>query len=109
MRCFATAPRVSLVTRRWASTKADLTDEKLLEQIQKRLGSAAHVDLESKTVSTASGDLPMSPLLDPAWIRARRRTRKEKPGKPEGRMAKKMRMNPYGRVIVMLMFGECFR
>lgn len=102
MKRFATAPRTSLVTRRWASNKADLTDEKLLEDIHSCLGDAGRVNTESKTVSTASGDLPVSPAMDPAWIRARRRTKKDQQGAAVGRFQSKLRLNPYGMMDILV-------
>lgn len=84
--------------RRWASNKADLTDEKLLEDINSQLGDAGRVDLESQSISTASGDLPVSPIMNPAWIRARRRKRKERQGPADSRFQGKLRLNPYGMI-----------
>lgn len=60
-------------------------------------GNRLRIDAESKTISTAAGSLPISPVFDPVWIQARRRQRKEDPSKPMGRFRKKLANNPYGQ------------
>lgn len=88
--------------RRWNSWSRDaLTTDALRAKVEAGIkdshsctGVALHAG--SGTVSTAAGDLPISPLFDPCWIKARRRPRKLGPGKPTGRFRKKLAMNPYG-------------
>lgn len=95
-------------SRRWAShDRASLSKETVLENIEAGLGRDAHgnpihIDVESKTVSTDAGDLPISPVFDPAWIKSRRRERKNDPGKPTGRLRRKLTLNPYGTTIMHL-------
>lgn len=91
--------------RRWASyDKADLTKEALRRQVEAGLGEDAHgkpltIDPDAKTVDTASGALPISPLFDPAWLKARRRQKKGEKGTVAlGRFHKKLANNPYGMI-----------
>ncbi|PHH90644.1 hypothetical protein CDD83_3049 [Cordyceps sp. RAO-2017] len=86
---------------RWLSyDKETLTREALLEKIEAGLGedtdgNPLRVDPESKTVSTAAGHLPLSPVLDPLWIKARRRQKKDAAKPPGGRFRKKLANNIY--------------
>lgn len=75
----------------------------LLEKIEKGLGDDGRriplrIEPASKTISTPYGSLPISPLMDPAWIEARGRFRTGKPGakKPVGRFRRLLSRNPYG-------------
>lgn len=84
-----------------SSDKSALTHEAIGEKITRRLredkyGKDVKVNSKDKTISTASGELPMSPLFDANWIRARRRTQKDEPQTPTGRFRKKMARNPFG-------------
>lgn len=87
---------------RWASHKPEtLTKKALLEQVQAGLGKDVdgkplRLNPKSKTVSTAAGHLPISPVFDPAWMQTRRRQTKADPQRPEGRFRRKLIMNPYG-------------
>lgn len=88
--------------QRWHSyDKASLTKEALLRKVEAGLGHDADgeslkVDPEAKIISTAAGDLPISPIFDPAWMQARRRTEKAAPGPPLGRFRRKLANNPFG-------------
>lgn len=88
--------------KRWTSyDRSTLTDEALLAHIESGLGDdergkPVRIDTEKKTVSTAGGDLPISPLFEPSWIRSRRRVTKEEPRSPTGRFRRKLIWNPYG-------------
>jgi hypothetical protein len=88
--------------KRWTSyDRSTLTDEALLAHIESGLGDDEHgkpvrIDTEKKTVSTAGGDLPISPLFEPSWIRSRRRVTKEEARSPTGRFRRKLIWNPYG-------------
>ncbi|KAL2268498.1 hypothetical protein VTJ83DRAFT_3344 [Remersonia thermophila] len=56
------------------------------------------INSEAKTVKTAVGDLPISPLMDPAFYKARMKYTKTKPAKPEHKLTKfqrHLRRNPY--------------
>ena len=60
------------------------------------------IDPVEKTISTAAGPLPLSPLMDPDWIEATRRWRYDAKA-PEGttavgRFRKKLKKCPYGTV-----------
>ncbi|KAG5946319.1 hypothetical protein E4U53_006605 [Claviceps sorghi] len=91
--------------RRYISyDKAALTNEALRNQVEAGLGGgdngeAIRVDHESKTISTPAGELPISPLFDADWMKARRRQRKDDAGKPTGRFRKKLANNPYAQAL----------
>ncbi|VUC37364.1 unnamed protein product [Clonostachys rosea] len=92
-------------SRRFRSyNREELTPEALLRQVESGLGDDAlgnpmRVDPDAKTVSTAAGSLPISPLFDPHWIGPRRRQRKTEPSKPMGRFRKKLALNPFARAL----------
>lgn len=56
------------------------------------------IDHQNKTVKTAVGSLPISPLLDPAWRKAREPRKKKQPRPFEKmlRFQKRTKQNPYG-------------
>jgi hypothetical protein len=89
--------------RRWAShDKSTLSKEALQRKVEAGLGHDAdgkplRVDTDAGTVSTAAGDLPLSPVFDPSWIKSRRRQRKADPRPPTGRLRKKLPLNPFGK------------
>lgn len=89
--------------RRWISyDKSALTKEALLLEAESGLGYHANgrpikINAEAKTVKTAAGELPISPIMDPAWMRARRRPKKREATKPLGRFRRKLANNPFGR------------
>ncbi|KAF5012402.1 hypothetical protein FDECE_1531 [Fusarium decemcellulare] len=89
--------------KRWRSWDKDkLTQEAILEQVEFGLGhdvdgNPLKVDPDAKTVSTASGSLPISPIMDPAWIKTRRRQKKADPAIPSGQFRKKLSNNPFGK------------
>lgn len=88
--------------RRWRSyDRREITEEALLEKVNASFGDDAYatplsVDADTKTISTANGNLPISPLFDPAWMSARRRQTKGPPAS-SGRFRKKLLNNPYGK------------
>lgn len=105
-RCTAYLPRKSCASgQRWTShSSASLTDEALLAKVGARLnddeyGTKITLDAKSKTISTDSGELPMSPLFDPAWIKSRRRAAKEPPRPATGQFQKHLRKNPYAQAL----------
>lgn len=69
---------------------------------------AAQVELrpDTKTVSTPVGDLPISPVMDPAWMEAKERFKtpkaKQTKGKDGGRFRKKLFLNPYGSSFLVI-------
>ncbi|KAG5929987.1 hypothetical protein E4U42_003641 [Claviceps africana] len=84
--------------------KAALTNEALQKQVEAGLDDGGNremisVDHESKTISTAAGELPISPLFDADWMKARRRQRKDEAGKPTGRFRRKLANNPYAQAL----------
>ncbi|RFU81820.1 hypothetical protein TARUN_411 [Trichoderma arundinaceum] len=91
--------------QRWHTyDKASLTKEALRQKVEAGLGSDADgeslkLDTEAKTISTAAGDLPISPIFDPAWMQARRKTAKAAPGPPLGRFRQKLANNPFARAL----------
>ncbi|KAI6781217.1 uncharacterized protein J7T54_002574 [Emericellopsis cladophorae] len=96
-RCTAALPTTrSWQARRWAShDRSTLTPEALLEQVQAGLDEDTKVIPEQKKVSTPAGELPISPVFDPAWIKSRRRERKPAGAPVSGRFRKKLVSNPY--------------
>jgi hypothetical protein len=93
---------VQIQPRRWRSyDKSTLTQDALLEQVESQLGhdldgKPLRVDPDAKTVTTATGSLPISPIMDPAWIKTKRRPKKSDPGKISGQFRKKLSNNPFG-------------
>lgn len=86
-----------------ASTKPPKTLRgKRLERVQDDLGfdqwSWSEVNLVDKTIHTAAGDLPISPLVDSTWREARQRKKtKARPDKnAHNRFQRQLRQNPYG-------------
>ncbi|OAA58233.1 hypothetical protein ISF_06772 [Cordyceps fumosorosea ARSEF 2679] len=99
------ASDLAFAGRRWTShASASLTDEALLEKVGARLnddkyGEKITLDSKKKTISTDSGELPMSPLFDPAWIKSRRRKAKEPPRPATGQFQKHLRKNPFAQAL----------
>jgi hypothetical protein len=61
--------------------------------------SNVQINAESKTVTTAVGELPISPLMDPAFHEARLKFTKPKPQRQEHKLTKFQRQlarSPYG-------------
>ncbi|KAK5995969.1 hypothetical protein PT974_04389 [Cladobotryum mycophilum] len=89
--------------QRWASyDKASLTKDALLQKVEASLGEDVDgkqlkIDTDAKTITTAAGDLPISPLFDPAWMNARRQAGKAESGPPTGRFRRKLANNPFAR------------
>ncbi|KAI3400901.1 hypothetical protein diail_1592 [Diaporthe ilicicola] len=76
-----------------------------LEKVQNDLGfdqwSWSEVDLDNKTIKTAAGDLPISPLVDSTWREARQRAKtKARPDKAShNRFQRQLRQNPYAQLL----------
>ncbi|KAL7929880.1 Alpha/Beta hydrolase protein [Trichoderma chlorosporum] len=92
--------------QRWHSyDKASLTREALLQKVEAGLGGdeshgeSLKVNPEAKTISTAVGDLPLSPIFDPAWMQARRKPAKAAAGPPLGRFRRKLANNPFAQAL----------
>jgi hypothetical protein len=87
--------------RRWKSYHKDqLTKQALQQRVRAGLGDDKYakdiqVDDDAKVISTAAGDLPISPLFDTNWMKARRRQAKDRP-QPMGRFRIKLANNPFG-------------
>lgn len=62
-------------------------------------GEWAEINFQEKTVKTAAGDLPISPLLDENWREARKRGKPKARPKPTefARIQKKLHRDPYGK------------
>ena len=60
--------------------------------------SWSEVNLADKTIQTAAGNLPISPLVDSTWREARQRKKtKARPDKSShNRFQRQLRQNPYG-------------
>ncbi len=61
--------------------------------------TTVQIDPENKTVKTVVGDLPISPLMDPAFHHARRKFTEPKPRATEHKPTKfqrRLARNPYG-------------
>lgn len=61
------------------------------------------IDPDSKTIATAVGTLPISPVMDPSWREARERHKGHKPPpdwKKKNRFQKAMATNPYGEMML---------
>ncbi|KAJ6787424.1 hypothetical protein PWT90_03264 [Aphanocladium album] len=108
-RCTAAVPRCATGLahsgRRWTShSRSSLTDEALLGKIEARLnddkyGNKIKVDAKSKKIVTQNGELPMSPLFDPKWIKSKRRQTKARPGPPEGQFRLQLQKNPFAHAL----------
>ncbi|KAG5934368.1 hypothetical protein E4U60_003929 [Claviceps pazoutovae] len=84
--------------------KSALTDEALQKQVEAALkdgidGDNIRLNFEAKTITTAAGDLPISPIFDIDWMKARRRQRKDEADKPIGRFRKKLTNNQYAQAL----------
>jgi hypothetical protein len=69
------------------------------EPFSKEAYSNIQIDPENKTVNTAAGELPVSPLMDPSFHEARQKSTKAKPRRTEYKPTKFQRhlaRNPYG-------------
>lgn len=76
-----------------------IADEPDLEALFTFGESLSGVNPHNKTIKTAVGSLPISPLLDPTWRKARKRTKK-KPPPPVDRMPRfqrNLKRNAYGK------------
>ncbi|KAI1451856.1 hypothetical protein F4805DRAFT_69588 [Annulohypoxylon moriforme] len=63
--------------------------------------NAFKVDPENKTVETAAGDLPLSPIMDPTYWEATRRHQvpKARPGKPQNSVERQLRANAFAKAL----------
>ncbi|KAG8160622.1 hypothetical protein KVR01_008886 [Diaporthe batatas] len=61
----------------------------------------SEVNLDDKTIQTPAGNLPISPLLDPAWREARQRkkTKATPDKKSHNRFQRQLRQNPYAQLL----------
>ncbi|KAH9909926.1 hypothetical protein F4778DRAFT_25105 [Xylariomycetidae sp. FL2044] len=59
------------------------------------------INQENKTIETAVGDLPLSPIMDPSFWEATRRHQvpKAKPGKPKNSVERQLRANPFAKAL----------
>jgi hypothetical protein len=57
-----------------------------------------NVDQDNKTITTAVGDLPLSPIMDPSYWEAttRHQAPKAKEGKAQNSVERQFRKNPFG-------------
>ncbi|KAI0490968.1 hypothetical protein F4859DRAFT_459953 [Xylaria cf. heliscus] len=61
------------------------------------------IDQQNKTIATAVGDLPLSPIMDPSYWQAitRHQTPKQNKGKAQNSVERQFRKNPYARALAM--------
>ncbi|CAJ2508280.1 Uu.00g094660.m01.CDS01 [Anthostomella pinea] len=59
------------------------------------------VDKKKKTIATAVGELPLSPVMDPSYWEATRRHEvpKARPGKPQNSVERQLRANPFAKAL----------
>ncbi|KAI0544841.1 hypothetical protein F4679DRAFT_563467 [Xylaria curta] len=59
------------------------------------------IDQENKTIATAVGNLPLSPVMDPSYWEAtmRHRAPKQKKGKAQNSVERQFRKNPYAQAL----------
>ncbi|KAK9796496.1 hypothetical protein SCARD494_04198 [Seiridium cardinale] len=94
----------SVITKRslYSSKAAALPSEDDDATTTRNLGSEGpQIDRDGKAVKTAVGDLPLSPVMDPAFWEARDRFTKRKPkgGKPENFFERQFRKNPFAQAL----------
>ncbi|CZS77556.1 unnamed protein product [Fusarium graminearum] len=100
------SPRLTIDgQRRWVSyDRSRKSQEQILEQIESEITrikeSKYMIDPKKKTIETESGELPLSPILDPEWVVSRRRLRKLKAGKISGQFRKHLSNNPYAEALM---------
>lgn len=61
-------------------------------------GESFKIDKDAKTVETAIGELPLSPVMDPTFWEARERFKQKKPrpGRPGNALERELRKSPFG-------------
>jgi len=95
-----TQPWKGAVSRSLHLTSARRTPETTSSSASVKFRLPIEVNSESKTVTTVVGELPLSPIMDPAVHEARYRfTRRKKPEAPLLKKTKFRRLlarNPYG-------------
>ncbi|KAI1390535.1 uncharacterized protein F4822DRAFT_153712 [Hypoxylon trugodes] len=59
------------------------------------------INSENKTIGTAVGDLPLSPVMDPSFWEARQRHSRPKPkaGRPQNSVERQLRANPFAAAL----------
>ncbi|ORY71343.1 uncharacterized protein BCR38DRAFT_8493 [Pseudomassariella vexata] len=59
------------------------------------------IDSEAKTLETAVGNLPLSPIMDPSYWEAKEqhKTKKPKPGKPQNSVERQFHANPFAQAL----------
>jgi hypothetical protein len=92
--------------KRWVSyDRSKQSQEQILKQIQAEITRIetrkSPINPKKKTIETESGELPLSPVLDPEWVASRRRLRKPEAGKMSGQFRRHLSNNPYGMFAVI--------
>jgi hypothetical protein len=76
-------------------------------------GRELKLDAPNKKITTAGGDLPISPIFDPDWMYAKRRGKERKPKvlhgdtQDQGRFRRKLLKNPFGKPRCKLRSRPC--
>ncbi|KAH7198497.1 uncharacterized protein B0J16DRAFT_367568 [Fusarium flagelliforme] len=91
--------------KRWISyDRSKQSQGQVLKQIQAEITRIKtctnQIDPKKKTIKTESGELPISPVLDPEWSAKRRRTRKPEAGKMSGQFRRHLSNNPYAEALM---------
>lgn len=62
------------------------------------------IDQQNKTIATAIGDLPLSPIMDPSYweMTTRYQVPKQKQGKAQNSVERQFRNSPYGECSLAL-------
>lgn len=68
-------------------------------------GKPFRIDSANRTIETAAGDLPLSPVMDPSFwdARKRHRTLKARPKKAQNSVERQFRANPFGRYFYFIL------
>ncbi|KAI1501057.1 hypothetical protein F5X99DRAFT_211857 [Biscogniauxia marginata] len=64
-------------------------------------GEILKIDQDKKTIETAVGELPLSPIMDPSYWEATRRhqTPKAKPGRPQNSVERQLQANAFAKAL----------
>lgn len=87
-----------------AGTKSSELDPEDLSGFDFGFDNWSEINTREKTVTTAAGQLPISPLLDPAWREARLRKKKKTPkaNATHNRFQRRVEENIFGEPLRLL-------
>lgn len=89
------------IQQRWKSYDDRIRSKEYIEEqfqrgLELKTGDGPRLDVKNKRISTAVGDLPISPLFDAEWTAKGMRPSKPTQRNPSGRFRKKARNNLFG-------------